>query len=166
MASTHMKLPYPRSKSNSLDIFHLLSEVNDSPVFTHAVALIISTEAYWHWQRDQCGWGWKVIAEVVRSHENNYHKNILSSLRHLSCQRGRVLVFSKIILIGGILAATHKIGQKMTKFSRTYAHSYAPPPPAPICCTVRLCKEKYIQLRWTFLRPGFRGLWRQRRTRQ
>ena len=67
-------------------------------------------------------------------------KTILRRLRHLSCQQGEGLIFSKTVLGGGILAATHKLGQLMTKVSNKYSHTYAPTPTATIWCTVRRWK--------------------------
>ena len=76
-------------------------------------------------------------------------KTTLIILRHLYYQQGRGIFFAKIILRRGLLEGTHKLGQPMTKVYITYA----PPPKAPSCCTVRQRKEIYIHLRLTVSRP-------------
>ena len=73
----------------------------------------------------------------------------MSSLRHILCKQGRGLNVKNVILRRGILAATQRIGQPMTKGSCVCA----PPNIAPSCCTAKILKEICIQLGWAVLRP-------------
>ena len=115
MSSTHMKLLHPRLKSTFLDILCPLIDVNDYPIFTHAVVVLVSASASWNWQRDQYNLGWIVIVEVVRSRDNHpwktYHEqletHILSTRKGYRCRKN--------ILRRGLLAATQKFANQWQK---------------------------------------------------
>ena len=135
-----MKLMYPRSTPNFLGMLCPLSDVNYYPILTHAVALLVSTAASWHWQRGQYNWSCKVIASVVIIHETRRHKNYPGPLEtHLLSIRKGYHCW-KHFLSWFLLAATQKLGQPITKVSCTYA----PPHPASSCCTVGIFKWIYI----------------------